>query len=175
MHNLAAVESIGASIGSHRSVEVCTLLICRLFDRLWLWTSVIGDENDEMAIRPVHRQAFWLLAKGVFGLTSFENLSRGAHKLVVSRHFLFPSQDDRCDKQVCDGSSRKLQKRCTRIKIPRRVGRLLARIDRGGQFQGRGRLWSPKSKQGKLRPRPLDWGRPLRPTSGKPASCISGN
>ena len=45
MHNLATVEGIGASIGSHHSVEVSALLICHLFDRLRLGSSIIGDEK----------------------------------------------------------------------------------------------------------------------------------
>src|ERR1700722_2936405 len=109
MHNLATVEGIGASIGSHHSVKVSALLIRHLFDRLRLGSSVIGDENNEMAVRSVHRQAFRLFAKGAFGLAGFENFSRGADKLVVSSEFLFRGQRKRRDEQACHGSSRKFQ------------------------------------------------------------------
>src|ERR1700688_2250019 len=109
MHNLATVEGIGASIGRHHSVEVSALLICHLFNRLRLGSSVIGDENKEMAVRSVHRQAFGLFAKGVFGLAGFENFSRGADELVVSSEFMFPGQGKRREEQACHGSSRKFQ------------------------------------------------------------------
>ena len=116
MHNLATVEGIGASIGSHHSVEVSALLICHLFDRLRLGSSVIGDENNEMTVRSVHRQALRVFAKGILGLPGFENFSRGAQKLQYS---CSPARADDARSRPAMAAAESFKKRCTLIKTHR--------------------------------------------------------
>src|SRR5215510_3052926 len=92
MLDTSSIELVGSRVGHHRSEQVGTLLIRRLFDALRLWPVAHGDEHHHAAGFAVHKEAPGGRTERIEGLPRVGNPPLHAGQLPRAVELLFPAR-----------------------------------------------------------------------------------
>lgn len=91
VHDRPAIKFVCSSIRLHYLVQRKSLLISCLCNTLWLWTSMVGNQDQHTAVRAIHDIASGCFAEYIWNdLSSVEVVHRCVDKLIVPAR-LIPS------------------------------------------------------------------------------------